>query len=280
MRAAIIAAVFTVSMTAVGHSEPADDLVFCSKQSSKAERLACYDALARRQSLVGRSAIAQEPTHEAPQPINNAFARATSSPNPFAGFYAALGGGYGVSTDILTVVAGSTPEVHPAGPFVQMIVGNNVTNGAGLLGLEAIIRWDAIRAAMNESGNIAILTPPLSSFQVTYRFHEDFGVFFAGRVGLAFDQTMIFAKMGIGATHIRESWSFLGNPALFAPIVGSDQRSRFVPAGIFGIGTEHNIGRFFARAEIDMEVLALTALLTTTQTAVVTRGSASLGVRF
>jgi hypothetical protein len=290
-------------------AEVSADLKFCGGLESKAERLACYDAAAR---IASRPAAARPTARAAPlnaQAAVPAKAPAFEPPparNPFDGYYAAVGGGYGVGSGRDGVVAGpleisGIALTSTAGPNVTAALGRNIAFGWGIVGLEIDARWAAEKGAgvVSPIDFQNVGTPLLS-----YSYKDDAGVHGAIRVGATFDDLLIFAKAGLGATRVTESFTadernvrrclVLGPSGCVvvgpASTLGTVQTSSWLPSAIFGVGLEKNWGPVFARLGADLEAFnhATTSAAapgvrgssTSGQIMWTTRGTAMIGVRF
>lgn len=100
---------FVIGFSSDVFAAPSADLVFCSKLSDKAERLACFDAAARIADRVSRDELNRSNPRRAtanPSPAaTNAYAKSanigpTSQRTAFDGFYAAVGGSWGLMQPI------------------------------------------------------------------------------------------------------------------------------------------------------------------------------------
>jgi hypothetical protein len=306
----IAALVVLVSSYLPANAEVSDDLKFCGDLKSRAERLACYDAAARIASrpatvrpVAARVAPldAQAASHAKALVFTPAQAR-----NPFDGYYAAIGGGYGVGSGRDGLVAGPLVTglvtlTSTAGPNVTTVLGRNIAFGWGIVGLELDARW----AAEKGTGTVSPLNfPNVGTPLLSYSYKDDAGVHAVIRVGATFDDLLIFAKAGLGATRVTESFTadernvrqcfsfgpggcvVLGPPGT----LGAVQTSSWLPSAILGVGVEKNWGPVFVRFGADLEAFnhATTSVSatgvrgssTSTQIMWTTRGTAMIGVRF
>src|SRR5262249_54014674 len=107
-------------------------------------------------------------------------------------------------------LGGDTPFVgnaSPAGWSGIAAAGYNMTFGPALVGIELDGRWgnekfegNAISA--NNSG-----VSPAGAILYRYDFTNDAGVHLSGRLGAVLGDTLIFAKLGAGASRIRDSFA-------------------------------------------------------------------------
>jgi hypothetical protein len=208
--------------------------------------------------------------------------------NPFLGGYAALGGAYGVGSPRTFSATsafgglGSDPgffgNASPAGWSGVAVAGVNMTFGPALVGIELDGRageekFTRDAAAANNSG----LTPAGAIFY-RYDFTNDGGVHLSGRLGAVLGDTLIFGKIGAGASRIRDGFAAdqraafrCGSSAVIqvpntftfintciGPTVGGAgafTQTRWVPSLLLGGGAERNFGAFFARGSVEAEML-------------------------
>jgi hypothetical protein len=214
--------------------------------------------------------------------------------NPFLGGYAAIGGAYGVGSPRTFSATsafgglGSDPgffgNASPAGWSGVAVAGVNMTFGPALVGIELDGRAgeenfssEGVRA--NNSG----LTPAGAIFY-RYNFSNDAGVHLSGRLGAVFGDTLIFGKLGAGASRIKDGFAvdqraaFRCSFSTFVPSVfdpatltfspsftvcnapltggaGSFVQTRWVPSLVLGVGAERNFGALFARGAVEAEML-------------------------
>jgi hypothetical protein len=289
------------------HAEVSDDLKFCGGLKSGAERLACYDAAAR---IAARTAPSRPVARAAPMEAQAAVpvkAAALDDPllgrNPFDGYYAAVGGGYGLISG-RSVFNGIDPFDSAGGGFVSAIAGRNIGFNWGIVGIEIDGRW------LGETKNVsrAILTGNLDTGigLNSYQYQNDLGAHAALRVGFTYGDTLIFAKGGAGVARVTEKFSndtsgiHFCDPALvpifLIPFCSSRvgtldvaKATTWVPSAIVGIGVEQNWGPIFGRLGVDFEAASHRTTTappgsffgsTADQLTWATRGSALIGVRF
>jgi hypothetical protein len=218
--------------------------------------------------------------------------------NPFLGGYIAGGGAYGVGSPRSFSVTssfggfGSDPglfgNASPLGWSGIAAAGFNMTFGPALIGIELDGRAGEEKftrdgAAANNSG----LTPAGAIF---YRsdFTNDAGVHLSGRLGAVFGDTLIFGKVGAGASRIKDGFAadqraafrcssfgsvlvgFTSITTCNGPTVGGAgafTQTRWVPSLILGVGAERNIGAFFVRGAVEAETLTQDVLTITQPTA-------------
>jgi len=256
------------------------DLLFCSKQVSPRERIACYDAAAR----IAASGAAQRVARQSgpalvAAPVADTAAPPTYTPlvekNPFQGLYAAVGGSYGFSSprsiSINSPIFSGFSDTRSAQGFSgRGAIGYNATLSNFLFGAELAGRFgrETISAhAVQSLPQVFALTGPTN---FDYQLQNDTGLHIAARGGLLFDGTLLFARAGVGASHVQENGSvdtrgitgcsIFGQFGCIAPFAGAltvAGKSRWVPSAVFGVGAEHNFGPVFARIEGEIETLAL-----------------------
>jgi hypothetical protein len=216
--------------------------------------------------------------------------------NPFDGYYAAIGGGYGVGSgrdaSIAAGVFGSGGFTSSSGPNASFVFGRNVAIGWGLLGVEVDARWEGERAGSVRDNGV-----------FTYNYKNDVGVHAAIRAGATFDDLLIYAKAGVGAARVRESF-VADERALtfctFDPVTStcvlmpgtlhSARTAAWLPSAVFGVGLEQNWGPVFGRLSADFEAFnhstttitgpPLFAGSSASQLMWSTRGTAMVGFRF
>jgi hypothetical protein len=201
--------------------------------------------------------------------------------NPFLGGYAALGGSYGVgSPRNFTITSsfiglGSDPglvgNASPAGWSGIAATGYNMTFGPALIGIELDGRWGEERfardgAAANSSG-----ATQAGGIFYRYGFTNDAGVHLSGRVGAMLGDTLIFSKIGAGASRIQDTFAadqtgafrcvaitFGPGTNCIGPTAGGKSaftQTRWVPSFLLGVGAERNVGAFFLRGAVEAEML-------------------------
>jgi hypothetical protein len=295
-------------------AEVSEDLKFCGARKSAPERLACFEAVTRgaSKSAPVRSVARAEPLDaRGALPVKAAVPERLPARNPFDGYYAAIGGGYGVATgrDIANVSGLSTEAFFSStsmhGPNARLIAGRNLAIGWGVIGFEFSGRWSGEKfedteRALSPFG--AVLNMPGTG---SYSYLNDVGLHASIRAGATFDDVMIFGKVGLGATRITETFTsneigvqrcvlfdFSGCASFSPP--GSLMRiqaSSWLPSALFGIGVEKNLGSFFGRIGVDFEAFDHKSTSATGNgiagnSGVIdhmtwtTRGTALIGVRF
>jgi opacity protein-like surface antigen len=189
----------------------------------------------------------------------------------FSGFYAAGGGGFGVSTwrnysmsefyssDCCFASGNASGQVAPQGWLGTAAAGYNMQYGSWLGGLELSGRWGEegaerhVRSIILRNG-----APQPGAVDHNYQFRSDAGVSLAVRAGIVLDRTLIFGKLGVGIAHAEDRFSFQGSGIVCIPScspIGSAELSvaRWSPSLVAGVGLEHNIGRLFLRVGADLE---------------------------
>jgi hypothetical protein len=298
---------------AAAKAEVSDDLKFCGGLKSGAERLACYDAAARiaARPVTVRPARAAPPAMDAQAALPGKAFAAPAAPvrNPFDGYYAAIGGGYGVGSGRdtfeiigpITRAGGALTSVQ--GPNLSFVVGRNIAIGWGLVGIELDARWSNERAtsATDSFGYFNNLVTPGRS---SYTSNNDAGIHASLRLGATFDDLLLFAKAGVGATRIAETFTADERGAQYCIMFGinacdvlsppgtlrSIKTASWVPSANFGVGVEKNWGSVYGRLSADLEAFnhsatsvnagGLTGSSSSAQIMWTTRGTAMVGVRF
>lgn len=286
MRTTIAAGAATLIFSmAPAQADVSGDLVFCSKLSSPRERIACYDAAARiaanhthpaQATPRARAAVITRDVADHPTPTSNFTLPPTS--NPFQGAYVALGGSFGLSgprtTNLSSLFNFMTEAAHANGWSGAGAAGYNITVGRFLFGIELDGRWGDERGSVSKTA-----TQPTPNFfnlfgsdTLSYEIKSDAGVHLSARIGATFENTLIFAKFGLGATHIVETLSRDGRgllqcvPGPFFTCIGvvsagmplvAQSHSKWLPSGLFGLGIEQNFGSFFIRGQGELEVAPL-----------------------
>lgn len=261
---AIVAAPFTAA------AEVSADLVFCSKPASPRERIACYDAAARiaarGPSFVSVPAASRDVTPYVEAPVKN----------PLQGAFVAIGGSYGLSAERQVslgtgIALGASDLLSTQGWSGRAVAGYNATAGNFLFGAEIAGRFGSEGAKFETTAIAAALPFALGVGMANYQIKNDAGVHIAARAGITFDQTLVFARAGVGASRIVESGSLdtrtLATCSAFGPFgnclgyqngtLTTLSNTRWLPSAVFGAGIEQNIGPFFARAEGEIEMTSL-----------------------
>jgi opacity protein-like surface antigen len=209
-----------------------------------------------------------------------------SSAPSFAGFYAAGGAGYGVSTwrnyfmreSLATAslccfvdTGEASGQVTPQGWLGTAVTGYNIQYGTFLGGIELSGRWGKEGADSLTSRTVFPTTGGfVANIDHQYQFRSDSGVSLAARAGVVFNRTLVFGKLGVGVAHAEDRFSFQGsgtvcinrgfnpigpNPCIATAPIGSALLTiaRWSPSVVAGVGIEHNIGRFFVRVGAELE---------------------------
>lgn len=264
MRGLFAPAMIVVSgaLAAEGHAASAD-LVFCSKLAQQRERLACYDAAARIADNKPARTNTRQPVAAAPE---SAYAKAPFAPSiapppsKFHGGYAALGGSYGWASTRSYDVSAPTSfsdgngTAQPSGASGVAALGYNITSGQLLFGGELSGRWGDESAKEGSTHQLGSIFEGPVTVQHSYQYRNDASVHLSGRVGMTFEDTLIFGKVGFGATRIEEVYS-LNVPGFFS---GTIAETNWVPSAIFGVGVEQNIGPVFVRVAGEVEAFDAT----------------------
>jgi hypothetical protein len=217
--------------------------------------------------------------------------------NPFLGGYAALGGSYGVGSPRRFSVSsprnnfvgfpsddGLSGDASPAGWSGVAVAGYNMTFGPALIGIELDGRWgeEKFTQANKAANNNGIA--PVGTISYGYTFKNDAGLHLSARLGAVFGDTLIFGKLGAGASRIRDEFATDQTTAIRCSSInvfvvpnvctgptpggtGSYAQTRWAPSLILGVGAERNIGAFFLRAGVEAETLAQDAFSFTQPTA-------------
>jgi len=205
--------------------------------------------------------------------------------NPFLGGYVAGGGSYGTgsarSFAIGSSFAGNTGgldlglsgNASPVGWSGIAAAGYNMTFGPALIGIELDGRWgDEKFSRDGTAGNINSIFGPSGAIFYRYNFSNDAGFHLSGRLGAVYGDTLIFAKLGAGASRIKEGFAadqtsavrcLALNTNVFPTAcvgptsggAGTFIQTRWVPSLIFGVGAERNVGAFFVRGAVEAEML-------------------------
>jgi hypothetical protein len=205
--------------------------------------------------------------------------------NPFLGGYAAVGGAYGISaprsfsvsssasTSCCSAFSVTSGNGSPAGRSGIAAADYNMAFGPAVIGIELDGRWGS------EGFDKKAIVPAFSAGSSSgggpvahsYAFKNDAGVHLSARFGAVLGGSLIFAKLGAGASRFTEvfaadqSAAFIcqsinfSNLACISPTFGGANTytaTRWVPSLIFGIGGEQNFGVFFGRAMVEVETVA------------------------
>jgi hypothetical protein len=284
MRGLLAAGVATIAaFQSPARAGVSDDLVFCSKLTSAKERISCYDAAARIAANAGRidQTPQRRPAPATPSPITTQEVAAhpvstLERTNPFQGLYAAIGGSYGFSSPRSAHVFSSnfvdfSDTLTAKGTAGRATLGYNATIGHFLFGTEIAGRFgnEAVSGERTALVTPSSIFPTFGTEVTSYRIENNAGVHIAARAGFTFDQTLVFMRAGVGASHVVET-AVRDQRGLtfctFTPSLGctfgpgalvTASKTNWVPSALLGVGIEQNFGPFFARAEGEIEVLAL-----------------------
>jgi hypothetical protein len=246
---------------------------------------------------------------------------------PLLGGYAAVGGAYGTGsprsfsvtssfTSFVGSDAGLSGNASPQGWSGIAAAGYNMTFGPALVGIELDGRLgDEKFAREGTAANNSGISPAGAIFY-RYEFTNESGIHLAGRLGAVLGDTLIFGKLGAGASRVRDGFSanqaaaFRCSSTALVQIgfnfvntcvgptvggVGTFTQTRWVPSLTFGGGAERNFGAFFVRGAVEAEMLTQDTFSITQPTALgwsftgsasspntqwTVRASAMAGVRF
>jgi hypothetical protein len=220
--------------------------------------------------------------------------------NPFLGGYAAVGGAYGTgsprSFSMASSFLGSTfgdaglaGNGSPAGWSGVAAGGYNMTFGPALIGIELDGRWGDEKFAGNGAASNNSGIGPAGGILYRYNFSNEAGVHLSGRIGAVLGETLIFAKLGAGASKITDTFAtnqtaafrcsstqFVVPPVgpgftqCINPLAGGAAtftQTRWVPSMILGVGAERNIGPLFVRGAVEAETLTQDTFTITQPTA-------------
>lgn len=206
--------------------------------------------------------------------------------NSFLGGYAALGVSYGTgsprSFNVTSSFIGAGSDgaffgnASPTGWSGVAVTGYNMTFGPALIGIELDGRWgDEKFANASLAANSNGITPA-GAISYNYSFTNEGGVHLSGRLGAVLGDTLIFGKLGAGASSIKDSFAanqtaafrcsstqlVIVGAAAFNTCVnpltggaGAFTQTRWVPSFVFGVGAERNVGSFFVRGAVEWEAL-------------------------
>jgi hypothetical protein len=251
------------------------DLVFCSKLPDKTERIHCYDAAAR---IAESAKVAPRAIRSTPQstPPTDAMARAGSAVvqkapaivelNRFAGWHGAIGGSYGIASSHNAFVNGLVSSLHqavnPSGAAVVGSIGYNVPHGSWIFGIELAGRWGGEEDSLQRSILIPAFATGFGDLQTyqQYQYKNEGGVQLAGRVGMSFADTMLFAKLGVGAARLTHQFVLNQTPQTplqfsLLPLASWASTAIWTPTYVAGLGIEQNFGRVFIRLSGEMEYM-------------------------
>lgn len=287
-------------------AEVSEDLKFCGARKGASERLACFEAVTRGASNAAPTrpvARAAPSNAQAAVSVKAAVLEALPARNPFDGYYAAVGAGYGVITGRGNNI--SNPFDSGQGASVNAVAGRNIGFNWGIVGIEADGRWLGEKASTSTIFNPGFFLASGSGV-ASYRYQNDLAAHVALRMGVTYGDSLVFAKAGVGAARVTETFVsdargiLFCDPALFVIFGASCSPTRFgslnsakvttwIPSAIFGLGVEQNWGPMFARLGVDFEATNHRSTSTSApfffnssidQLTWATRGTAMLGVRF
>lgn len=195
-----------------------------------------------------------------------------SWPSGFGGIYAAIGGGFGLGTIRDFSVGWLEAEASPKGAFGAGAVGYNMQSGSLLFGLELSGRaggesLTAARTRPVESYWFFFSLPSTGTATDSYAFRSDAGLHLSTRVGFVMQDTLLFAKIGLGAARTTDSFRIDGSgtimscaffwPCDITPVPsGAITMRRWTPSFLFGAGVEQNFGRWFLRIGGEVEAIS------------------------
>jgi hypothetical protein len=319
MKRLLTAAVLAAVAVPAG-ADVSEDLKFCGARKNAPERLACFEAVTRGTSKHGPTL----PTARAVAPQDALAAIPTKAPpldpppvrNPFDGYYTAIGGGYGVGTRRDASLTGVYTQGFqdalslPAttGASADFVIGRNIALSWGIVGIELDGRYGGEGGSSNAGTTPQFFSVFSGTGLSSYKYRNDASVHAAIRAGVVFDDLLIFAKAGVGASRVQETFTsdergislFIcpdRNPFGFCtssttiPTLNSIKTTSWLPSAIFGVGVEKNWGPVFGRLGADFEAVNHpTTFLTAPgisgssssagQLTWTARGTALIGVRF
>jgi opacity protein-like surface antigen len=316
----LLTAAALAALAAPASADVSEDLKFCGGRKSAPERLACFEAVTRGASKHGPT----PPAARAVAPQDALAAIPTKAPpldplparNPFDGYYAAIGGGYGIGTKRdasargnYTFGSGDLSLPATEGASIDLVVGRNIPLGWGLVGIEIDGRFGGDRGSSIIPSFPDFRSSAVGTGTLSYKYRNDAAVHAGIRAGVVFDDLLIFAKGGVGANRIRESFTadergvsiFICptlspfnscfSPGAPTPGLNSVQTISWLPSAILGLGVEKTWGPVFGRLGADFEAVnhpstAATAIgvagssSSAGQLTWTARGTALIGVRF
>ncbi len=158
----------------------------------------------------------------------------------WTGFYAGLNGGYGWSNrtnDTVFVtsatVAPALQTVSPSGGFGGGQLGYNFQRGGFVSGVEADLQW----AGIKDSSTTLYPTGIGNLVPFTYRASLDLEWFgtVRGRIGYAFDRTLVYVTGGLAYGQVAYSASYFFN----TPNIALPNRRNVDAGWVIGGGVEH-----------------------------------------
>jgi opacity protein-like surface antigen len=166
---------------------------------------------------------------------------------------------------------GSNGAASPEGWSGTAVAGFNTTFGRLLLGIELDGRWGTEKAVKTDAVDSAF-TPNIGRSIQTYEIESKGAAHLSARIGATIDNTLLYAKIGVGLTHISEQFTaddtglFVCSPVAFSfPCTtnrifggkGTVVSENWLPSVIGGVGLEQNWSRFFVRLGAEAEAVNL-----------------------
>jgi outer membrane immunogenic protein len=190
--------------------------------------------------LAGVSAIALTAAANAadlvPAPAGVGFKDAPYTGVTWNGLYLGVNGGYAWDASSIGSKLGSPLDISPEGGFGGGQIGYNVQRGNIVFGVEA----DFQGADVTDSKSLGIGPATLE-----FKSNLDWFGTVRGRLGYAFDSTLVYATGGFAYGHITDENNFIApNPCPIAPpgrcIPSSSQKFETDASGyVLGGGVEH-----------------------------------------
>jgi hypothetical protein len=179
---------------------------------------------------------------------------------PFNGQWIALGASHAWSAPFTFSVRHSGPDLRgharTDGYSGVAATGHNWQYGTGVIGVELAGRFGAEDFAARHVAAVQsfLIGPVVGTSRKTFNVDLDSSIHAALRIGAAFDQTMLYAKVGAGIAHSSQSATasaVIGTISSFFSASADDWTASL----IFGVGLEHNFGRLFGRIEAQAEAV-------------------------
>jgi len=156
----------------------------------------------------------------------------------WTGFYIGAQVGGGTLGDLQSNSEGSAPRTGGKGAIAGGQLGYNYQDGNWVFGIEGEGYWSGIKDSQTSNFVNSTTGAPTGTFNTTLENRYDFTI--AGRVGLAFDRTLVFAKGGWAWGNYRLSDN---STDLIAGSSFRDLGSATLDGALFGVGLEHALAR-------------------------------------
>jgi outer membrane immunogenic protein len=150
------------------------------------------------------------------------------------------------NSDCLLFIDCGTNDLHDTGGTFGGVAGWNWQQGSFVYGLEGDWSWVGAKASDSHSQpNSPFSDTTIQSADVTWLATV------RGRVGLAFDATLVYVTGGVAFGHVKNSFTVLNGPAFGSPVASAFTEDKTKVGWTAGVGLQHMFApHWVGRAEI------------------------------